>query len=251
LDNLPDGIYFKDTASRFLRINQALSAHFGLSDPSEAVGKTDFDFFTEEHARPAFEDEQDVMRSGRPIVGKEEKETGVDGRQRWVSTTKMPLRDPDGTIIGTFGVSRNITRRKQAEEALAKERNLLRILIDNLPDYIYVKDTESRFLINNLAHVRALGATQTEEVVGKTDFDFFPAELARQYYADEQAIVKSGVPLVNRTQPRIDLAGTQRWVQTSKFPLRDSAGQIVGILGISREVPEPMRTADELLRTVP
>jgi PAS domain S-box-containing protein len=119
MDNLPDAIYFKDADSRFLRINQDLASSFGLDDPAEALGKTDFDFFTEEHARPAFEDEQEIIQTGQPLVGKEERETWLDGRVRWVSTTKMPLRDKDGTITGTFGVARDITKLKLAEAAVA------------------------------------------------------------------------------------------------------------------------------------
>ena len=139
MDNLPDPIYFKDAESRFIRINQAAARRFGINDPVQAIGKTDFDFFTEEHARPAYEDEQAILRSGQPLVGKEEKEMWHDGRVAWVSTTKMPLRNREGQIVGTFGISRDITERKQAEEALAQERNLLRSLIDIAPDYIYAQ----------------------------------------------------------------------------------------------------------------
>src|SRR5262249_6293411 len=100
MDNIPDKIYFKDAASRFLRINKALATFFGLSAPAQAAGKTDFDFFREEHARPAYEDEQEIIRTGRPVVGKEERGARLDGRVGWASTTKMPLRDKDGTVIG-------------------------------------------------------------------------------------------------------------------------------------------------------
>src|SRR5262249_34639776 len=115
MDNLPDNIYFKDAASRFLRINKALTTSFGLSDPAQAMGKTDFDFFTAEHARPAYADEQEIIRTGQPMVGKEEKEDWLDGRVRWVSTTKMPFRDKDGKITGTFGVSRGMTKLKLSD----------------------------------------------------------------------------------------------------------------------------------------
>jgi PAS domain S-box-containing protein len=120
MDNLPDHIYFKDADSRFTRINKALTEWFGLRHPDEAIGKTDFDFFTQKHAQQAYSDEQDMMRSGVPIHDKEEKETWRDGRETWVSTTKVPLRDQIGRIIGTFGISRDITERKQMEEMLQK-----------------------------------------------------------------------------------------------------------------------------------
>jgi rsbT co-antagonist protein RsbR len=118
LDGVPYHIYFKDAQGRFIRINRALAITFGLGDPAEAVGKTDSDFFTEEHARLASEDEQAVMRSGQPIF-KEEKETWSDGRVTLVSTVKMPLRDAEENIVGTFGISRDITAEKQAQEESA------------------------------------------------------------------------------------------------------------------------------------
>lgn len=122
MDNLPDRIYFKDAQSRFLRNSRAHLQRFGLTEQREALGKSDFDFFTEEHARQAFEDEQRLMKTDAPITV-EEKETWPDGSVSWALSTKMPLRDEQGRIAGTFGISRDITDRKRAEEAmrLAKE----------------------------------------------------------------------------------------------------------------------------------
>jgi diguanylate cyclase (GGDEF)-like protein/PAS domain S-box-containing protein len=118
MDNVPDSIYFKDQESRFTRINRYAAARYGLGDPALAVGLTDFDFFTEEHAAQARRDEQEIIRTGTPLVNVEEKETLANGEVRWVSTTKLPLRDRAGSIIGTFGISRDITERKQVEEQL-------------------------------------------------------------------------------------------------------------------------------------
>ena len=139
--------------------------------------------------------------------------------------------------------------RKRAEVALAEERHLLRTLIDNLPDYIYAKDTESRLVLGNIAAAREVGVTTPDEMLGKTDFDFFPEELAAQYYADERAIFRSGQPLVNREEPVIDQAGNRLWVLTTKVPLRDSRGQIVGLVGINRDITERKRAEEELQRT--
>jgi two-component system cell cycle sensor histidine kinase/response regulator CckA len=116
MHNVPDNIYFKDRDSRFIRISDAHARMFGLSDPAQAVGQTDFAFFTEEHARQAFEDEQAIIRSGQPL-SREERETWVDRPDTWVSTTKVPLRDERGNIIGTCGISRDITALKRAETA--------------------------------------------------------------------------------------------------------------------------------------
>jgi sigma-B regulation protein RsbU (phosphoserine phosphatase) len=125
-EKMPDKIYFKDTESRFLWASHETLLRFDTTDPSKVLGKTDFDFFREEHARRAYDDEQEIMRTGKPLVNLEERETWVDGHETWVSTTKMPLRDPTGRIIGTFGLSREITERKKAEAQLAKYAEELR-----------------------------------------------------------------------------------------------------------------------------
>jgi len=118
MQHLPHSIYFKDASSRFLCVSQALVAKFGLTDPALVLGKTDFDFFSEQHARQAFVDEQELLRGGRPVIEKEETETWPDGSKTWVATTKLPLVDKQGKTIGTFGISMDITPQKRAEEAL-------------------------------------------------------------------------------------------------------------------------------------
>jgi len=118
MDNVPDAIYFKDRQSRFTRVNRYQAARFGIASPALAVGRTDFDFFTNEHAAQALRDEQEIIRTGQPLVNVEEKETLANGEFRWVSTTKLPLRDRQGNIVGTFGISRDVSERKKAEEQL-------------------------------------------------------------------------------------------------------------------------------------
>jgi PAS domain S-box-containing protein len=118
LDNSPDPIYFKDVESHFLKLSKSQSIHFGVASSDELTGKTDFDFFAEEHARPAFEDEQEIIRTGIPLINKVEKEVLKDGRVSWALTSKMPLRNKSGQIIGTFGISKNITDIKETEAKL-------------------------------------------------------------------------------------------------------------------------------------
>jgi PAS domain S-box-containing protein len=167
MDNLPDHIYFKDRQSHFIRGNTALASWFGLADPTQLLEKTDFDFFSAEHARQAYADEQEVIRTGRPILANEEKETWPDGRETWVSTTKMPLRDAQGRIIGTFGVSRDITARKQAEEALRASEEHFRSFIENLPVGVYRSTPDGRVLMANPALLRMLGYDSWQEVASR------------------------------------------------------------------------------------
>jgi PAS domain S-box-containing protein len=118
LDLLQGFVYFKDLQGRFVLINRTMAKLLKVGSPVEAVGKSDFDFFTEEHASPAFADEQEIIRTGRPLIEKEERETWADGRVTWASTTKMPLLSKDGRIIGTFGISRDVTESRLMREAL-------------------------------------------------------------------------------------------------------------------------------------
>jgi PAS domain S-box-containing protein len=120
MDTVSDRIYFKDLESRFVRVNRAMLDFLGLKDFREVLGKTDFDFFTEEHARPAFEDEQAIIRTGKPIWSKKEKECQSNGKITWCTTTKVPLRDAQGNIIGTCGISRDVTEQHEAEMLLEK-----------------------------------------------------------------------------------------------------------------------------------
>jgi diguanylate cyclase (GGDEF)-like protein/PAS domain S-box-containing protein len=129
LEHVPDGIYFKDCSSRFVRISRSLAARFGLSNPADAINKTDFDMFSLEHAQQAFMDEQGIIASGQPILEKEEKETWPDGRETWVLTTKLPLFNQQGNIIGTMGISRDITERKRVEQELQEYRARLEDLV--------------------------------------------------------------------------------------------------------------------------
>lgn len=133
LNYLPDHIYFKDRESRFIRAGRVMAEAFGLSDPALAVGKTDFDFFTEEHARQAYQDEQTVMTTEQPLV-LEERETWHDQPDTWALTTKMPLRDETGAVVGTFGISRDITRRRRTEEDLKARMHELTVLNSKLTE---------------------------------------------------------------------------------------------------------------------
>ena len=161
MNNIPDRIYFKDKESRFTQINPALARHLSLNDPADAAGKTDFDFFTDEHARQAYADEQAIIRSGAPLVEKEEKETWGDGRVGWVSTTKMPLRNPEGQIVGTFGISRDVTERKRIKDSLAEMLDFNQKIISGAAVGIIVYKASGQCVLANESAARAISATAT------------------------------------------------------------------------------------------
>ncbi|MCB0165627.1 MAG: PAS domain-containing protein [Anaerolineae bacterium] len=156
-------------------------------------------------------------------------------KQAWYILQAAPLT---GDYEGAVAIHIDISDRKLAEELLLREHNLLRTLIDNLPDYIYFKDRQSRFIVTNQASAQILGAESPDDVVGKTDFDYYPAEFAAAYYSDEQTIFTEGQPLIDKEEPHIDAAGTHRWVLTTKIPMRNEAGEVIGVVGISRDITE-------------
>jgi len=150
----------------------------------------------------------------------------------------------------SWSIGFDITERREAKEKLAEERNLLRTLIDNLPDsHVYVKDTESRFVDTNATHLQFLGVQTIEDIKGRTDFDFYPPELANQFFADEQEVIRSGQPLFDREEPNVDKNGNRKWVLTTKVPLRDNQGKITGLVGLSRDITKYKRLEEQLHQT--
>lgn len=233
-DNAPIGYHELDTQGRILRVNRTELEMLGYT-AEEMLG------------RPVWEFSADIKKSRDTVTDKlagdirpgqvfERKLRRKDGNTLAVLVGVRLLRDKAGNICGIRSTIQNITKRKLAEESLAEERNLLRTLIDNLPDNIYVKDTGRRFVVGNVAVARFMGAGTPDELLGKTDFDFYPKGLATKYYADGQKVIETGKPLVSREEPAVDAEGNSKWYSTTKVPLRDSHGKIVGIVGISRDI---------------
>jgi PAS domain S-box-containing protein len=245
IDTVPASIYFKDARGRFLRISKALAAAIGLRDPHEAIGKTDFDLFTLEHACEAYRDEQEVIRSGQPIVGKEERETWTDGRETWALTTKMPLRNRTGRIHGTFGISIDITKLKRIEEALNNSEALYHSLVETLPLHIFRKDLAGRFTFGNKLFCESLRKSP-DQIVGKTDLDFYPPEQAGKYRADDHWVVRTGGVFEDIEEHRKS-SGEMVYVQVLKTPVHDFQGQVVGTQGMFWDVTA-RKLAEQALR---
>jgi PAS domain S-box-containing protein len=159
-----------------------------------------------------------------------------DGTAIDVSVSIAPLKMPDGAISGVVAILADITERKRTEQTLAKERNLLLALMDNLPDMIFVKDPEGRYITGNLAHLRFLGKSSVNEVIGKTDADLFPGETAASRGRQALEIMRTGQALVDHEELLLDSRGAPRWFSTTDVPFRDPYGEVAGIIGLSRDV---------------
>ncbi len=247
LDTVPDSIYFKDAESRFVRLSRSCAKKFGLDEPRDAIGKSDADFFSPEHAKKALADERQVMESGEPMLADIEHETFEGGREAWCSTTKVPLKDKSGKVIGTFGISRDVTLQIVSEQALSRERDLLKTIINNVPDLIYVKDRAGRFVTANAALLNLLQLTSTDDLLGKTDYDFSPPELACNYVADDQTVMRSGEPLMDREESHQAEDGTPICLLTTKVPLTDAEGVVTGVVGIGHDITARKKADEEIL----
>jgi len=247
MDHIPDRIYFKDCQSRFVCVSKPLAKLFKKTDTKQLLGKTDFDFFTLEHAQPAFDDEQEVMRTGEAIVGKVEKETLSDGSVEWSLTTKMPWRNSQGEIIGTFGISRDITEIKTMDAALSAERNLLRKVIDNIPDRILLKDPQGHYLLTNLAQANFLGLSDPHDALGKTLADFLPSLPVKKMAEVDREILKTGKPMISHEELMQNAEGKKKWLSTTKVPLHNEEGKNLGLVIISRDITEKKAAQEEVI----
>lgn len=148
MDNLPDHVYFKDVNSRFTRVNQSHAHHLGLSNPDEAIGKCDGDFFPPNQANQKLTDERQLLATGKPIVGLVE-QSDVTTDKRWVSSTKVPIYGTDGQVAGLIGISRDITESKKAEEELQRKSAILEAQVNSSIDGILVVDEQNRKVLQN------------------------------------------------------------------------------------------------------
>jgi two-component system, sensor histidine kinase and response regulator len=245
MDNIPDMIYFKDTASRFLRINKSVSDFLGLPDPAQAIGKTDFDFFAEEHARPAYEDEQEIIRTGQPVVGKAEKGTRLDGSTSWASTTKMPFRDKEGRIIGTFGVTRDIAKLKLAEDALRESEQRWRSLTEALPQLVWSATPDGACDYFSTQWTEHTGVAEAQLLGWHWLETLHPEdrEPTRQFWLESVA-GRHPYDVEYRVRHR---DGEYGWFKTRGVPIRDGSGNIVKWFGTCTDITD-LRHAEQALR---
>jgi PAS domain S-box-containing protein len=230
---IPDHIYFKDLRSRFVRINDAMARFFGLRSAHEAVGKSDSDFFSTEHAQGAYEDEQRVMSSGEPIIDLVEKETWPDGHVTWVSSTKVPQRDAHGRITGLIGISRDVTGRRQTEERL----HLMASALSSAANAIVISDRTGAVEWVNSAYSTLTGYSSTE-AIGHN-----PRELVKSgkhgdaFYKELWTTILAGRVWQNETINRRKNGSLYTEFQTIT-PVRDEGGEVSHFITIKEDITE-------------
>jgi PAS domain S-box-containing protein len=256
IDNLPDAIYAKDSTARKTLANPADLKNLGCKTEAEALDKTDFEFYPKDIAARLYEDDQLVLWKGQSIINREEKVVRQNGEVCWLLATKIPWRNAAGKIVGLVGIGRDITKQKETETKLVEERNLLRTVIDNLPDGIYAKDSAARKIMANPADLKILSCKTEAEAIGKTDFDLFPHDIAAAFFADDQFVLWKGQSIINREEKAVRPDGELHWLRTTKVPWRDANGKIIGLVGIGHDITREKEAETKslaernLLRTV-
>ena len=191
---------------------------------------------------------QRVVRGEAPSYRIEKRYVRKDKTLVWVSVNMTVIHDAAGAPTRTIATIEDISERKRTEEALAREKHLLDSLISTIPDSIYFKDRESRFIRVSKAQAQHFGLDDPEQLVGKTDRDFFTPEHAEKAYADEQRIMATNQRLVGIEEKETWPGGRTNWVSSTKVPTYDASGRVVGLIGVSRDITERKRVEEELRR---
>ena len=241
LENTPDHIYFKDEQGRYLRINHAMSKDLGLKDPSEAVGRSDADFFAPAIASALAEEERLVRLTGHPVLAKQEHVIWPDGRDVWLSSTRLPLRNRQGQVIGTFGISRDITAWKKTELQIRQ----LSQAVEQSPSLVLITDVEGRITYVNPKFTVVTGYT-AEEVIGENPRILKGGTVSPDVYHEMWSTISSGGEwtgeILNRKKN-----GETYWGLTSISPIRNAEGATTHYLSVTEDIT-PRKLAEQALR---
>lgn len=244
LKRLPYSIYFKDRKSRFIRISDECARKFGLHDANDAIKKTDFDFFDSEHAEDAYNDEQEILKTGKPLIGKLEKESRQqkNSKASWASTTKLPMYDSNNNPVGTFGITNDVTARIEAEEALKKSEQKYRSIFENIHD-VYYRTDRNGIVTEISPSIEKYSGYKKEDVIGKPVSNFYVKQSERNELIEQ--LKKNGFV----TDFEIRLANLKdEFVHTSVSAkiIHNEEGEAVAVEGIMRDITERKKADSKL-----
>ena len=236
------GIYFFQ-GDRFVYVNPRMAEIFGRT-AAEMTSQSLYDLVVPEDRALAQENIRRRIQGEVSSIRYQLRMLHSSGRVLQIEVHGSVLSAYQGQP-GLIGTLLDLSDQQQAANKLADDHRLLRTLLDNLPAYIFVKDTSGRYVASNAAHTHLVGATRESEVAGRTVFDFFPEEIARQFAEDDEAVVLTGQPVIEREEP-YTARGESGWFLTTKVPLRDARNGIVGLVGIKHDISERKRTEEAL-----
>lgn len=247
VETVSDIVYLTDDQGRFVYINPIALMKFGFAE-NELLGKPYYEVIVPEYRREVMSFYFNQRKERTPVTYREVPVMMHDGDVRWVGQTVTILTDKDA-IKGFHAVGTDITERKKIQELIERERTLLKGIIESIPDEVYVKDLENRFVLVNSACLRTWmgeGYTSTDQLIGKKDADLFRSSEARLYEEQERDIMRTGNPIINQLVDVRDpeTGATMRSLLINKIPLRDASGAVIGIVGINRDVT-PLAKAQE------
>lgn len=245
LDNIVEGssdaIFAKDKEGRYLLVNRETSRVLG-SNSEQALGKDDSILFPSQ-AKMIRANDLRVMAENR-IITYEETLATANGDRTFLAT-KGPLRGADGNVIGIFGISRDITERKQDESRLVDSELRMRALIQAIPDLVWLKDKEGVYLSCNSRFELFFGAPESE-IIGKTDYDYVDKEQADFFRKNDKVAMEQGVASTNEEWVTFASDGHRELLETTKTPVHNAQGEVIGVLGIGHDITERQAAADEI-----
>ncbi len=243
MNNIPDSIYFKDEENRFIMVNKAKAAHSGVT-PDEMVGKTDFDFLSEEEARQASEDDTRIMQTGHPVINKVEKITHKNSSERWVSVTKVPRFNADGDIIGTVGISRDISEQEQAKKELIVSKERYQNIFENSSFAIIVTDENGRVVQWNKLAKKLLSMDDSDLHLRPVKSLYPPEEWSKiknRYGSSEGQNQRLETRLMRKDKQELDVDLTVNMIS-------DDSGYVLGSTEIIHDITKRKKVEKELMK---
>ncbi len=239
LANIPQLIFWKDSHSVYRGCNQQWADLVDITDPEDIVGKTEFDLpWDQDEAIAYTERDLEIMQTGIPQRHLLTSRLKANGEQLWFEAEKLPIRDANSQIIGLVCIFTNITEQQRANE-LNKSAELLQLVLDNIPQAIFWKDIDSKYLGCNRNWANAAGIKNLDEVVGKTDYELcWTPEEAKLYQEQDQQVMDTDNPVLHLIEHRLQADGKPAWIDVNKIPIHDSENNVIGLLGTIEDITE-------------